>query len=83
LAGIRCRYRPGFCGIGAGSRPASRNSQATRVHRNGAIRWRGAEIYLSEAPIGKPVASASEASVLTLLLICLAPQPMDGSMLFF
>jgi transposase InsO family protein len=26
-----------------------------RVHRNGAIRWRGAEIYLSEALIGEPV----------------------------
>lgn len=27
-----------------------------RVHHNGAIRWRGAEIYLSEALIGEPVA---------------------------
>jgi transposase InsO family protein len=26
-----------------------------RVHRNGAIRWRGAEIYLSEALVGEPV----------------------------
>ena len=26
-----------------------------RVHRNGAIRWRGTEIYLSEALIGEPV----------------------------
>lgn len=26
-----------------------------RVHRNGAMRWRGAEIYLSEALIGEPV----------------------------
>ena len=34
---------------------ASPNIQPTRVHRNGAIRWRGAEIYLSEALIGEPV----------------------------
>ena len=26
-----------------------------RVHRNGAIRWRGAEIYLTEALVGEPV----------------------------
>ena len=26
-----------------------------RVHRNGAIRWRGTEIYLSEALVGEPV----------------------------
>jgi putative transposase len=26
-----------------------------RVHRNGALRWRGSEIYLSEALIGEPV----------------------------
>jgi len=33
--------------------PAS--ASVRRVHRNGAIRWRGAEIYLSETLVGEPV----------------------------
>jgi transposase InsO family protein len=33
----------------------SDNAAVRRVHRNGAIRWQGGEIYLSEALIGEPV----------------------------
>ena len=33
----------------------SADAVVRRVHCNGAVRWRGAEIYLSEALVGEPV----------------------------